>query len=248
MKLEERMNHFYDSMTANDQYICQCILHHKEDCIALSIEEFANKYHVSTSTLSRFAQKLDLPGYSELRTMIRLDKSKIDSTPQDVEQVIACYQKVIEDIEHKDCSVVFERMKQANRIIVYGEHEAQGRVAKEMKRIFLPTGIRFYDAYGEDVVEALSQFVEPTDLVFFISLHGEQEKMVEFAKAMKLRGIYCISMTKMKSNPLSQVCDESLYIQSLNLTIDEQRHYEITTPYFILIELLYIKYKYYWKT
>lgn len=47
-------------------YICECILNHK-DCIKLSIDEFADKYHISTSALSRFAQNynyLDIVNYS----------------------------------------------------------------------------------------------------------------------------------------------------------------------------------------
>ena len=45
MKLEQQINKYYDSLTPNEQYICECILNHKNDCIRLSIDEFAIKYH-----------------------------------------------------------------------------------------------------------------------------------------------------------------------------------------------------------
>ncbi|TQW49288.1 MurR/RpiR family transcriptional regulator, partial [Clostridioides difficile] len=33
--------------------------------------------------------------------------------------------------------------------------------------------------------------------------------------------------------------------QSISISVDKQLDYDVTTPYFILIELLYIKYKMY---
>ena len=70
-----------------------------------------------------------------------------------------CYNKVIEDIDQKDCTKIFEKMNSANRIIVFGEDFFQGRVAKEMKRIFLPTGKIIYDAYGHDIIQTLKKMI-----------------------------------------------------------------------------------------
>ncbi|ENY8630960.1 hypothetical protein QPD47_17355 [Clostridioides difficile] len=60
-----------------------------------------------------------------------------------------------------------------------------------------------------------------------------------------MKGTYMVSITKMISNPLARLCDENLYIQSISISVDKQLDYDVTTPYFILIELLYIKYKMY---
>ena len=245
MKIEELLNKYYHLFTINDQYICKCILNHKEDCIKLSIDEFADKYHISTSTLSRFAQKLHLPGYSELRVIVRLNDEETEYKSISKNQLLNCYNKVIDDIEKKDCTIMFERMKKADRIIIFGEGYSQGRVAKEMKRIFFPTGKIIYDVYGYDMIPSLNHFIETNDLVFFISLNGEMSNIIDFAKQMKMKGIYMISITKMISNSLARLCDENLYIQSLSISVDKELEYDVTTPYFILIELLYIKYKMY---
>ncbi|MCD7893745.1 MAG: MurR/RpiR family transcriptional regulator [Erysipelotrichaceae bacterium] len=234
MKIDELLNKYYDTFTSNDKYICECILNHQNDCVHLSIDEFAYKYHISTSTLSRFAQKLHLPGYSELRAMIRLNEYEQNDEHQNVDQLMNCYNKVIDDIDKKDCSMMFERMYDAQRMILFGEGYFQGRVAKEMKRIFLATGKIIYDAYGDDMIPSLTHFINVNDVVFFISLNGESSAMIEFAKEMKMKGIYMISITKMQSNALARLCDENLYIQSLKLTVDKQLNYDVTTQYFIL--------------
>lgn len=246
MKVEELINKYYDTFTTNDQYICKCILNYKKDCIKLSIDDFAFKYHVSSSTLSRFAQKLKLPGYSELRAILRFDDTKNQYNYQNIDNMMNCYKKVIKDIENKDCSILFAKMNQAQHIIIFGEGYAQGQVAKEMKRIFLPTGKKIYDIYGFDVIDSLLKFIKIDDIVFFISLDGDSKKMIDFAKEMRMKGIYTTSITNMVSNPLSHLCNESLYIQSTEISIDIHIKYIVTTPYFILIELLYVKYKLYW--
>lgn len=247
MSLEERINQYYDLFTANDRYICECILNHKQDCIHLSIDDFAYKYHISTSTLSRFAQKLKLPGYSELRTILRLNQNTLENPSHNIDDMLDCYKKVVDYIDQKDCSVMFERIRQANRIIIFGEGYSQGRIAKEMKRIFLPTGKRIYDVYGFDTKDSLISFTKTSDVVIFISFRGESKQMIDFARKIKMKGIYTVSITNLTSNSLSQLCDDNLYIHSMEIKMDHDVKYEITTPYFILVELLYIKYKMYWK-
>lgn len=248
MKLEELINQYYDTLTANDRYICECILHNRQDCIRLSIDEFAYKFHISTSTLSRFAQKLQLPGYSELRVILKMQTQEqgVHMHSQSIDQMLDGYKKDISYIKEKDCSIMFERMKRANRIFIFGEGYAQGRIGKEMKRIFLPTGKKFYDVYGKDAMGALEACILPNDVIFFISFQGTSPDLITFATNMKMKGIYSISITKMISNSLSQICSDNLYINAMDLHLDHVVTYEVSTPYFILIELLYIKYKLYW--
>lgn len=248
MKLEQQINKYYDSLTPNEQYICECILNHKNDCIRLSIDEFAIKYHISTSGLSRFSQKIQLSGYSELRAVLRLNESNQVKNNKSIDRLMDCYNKVIEDIDQKDCTKIFKKMNSANRIIVFGEDFFQGRVAKEMKRIFLPTGKIIYDAYGHDIIQTLKKFIQEDDIIFYISLNGQSPTIIELAQEMRMRGIYMVSITKMQSNMLARLCDDNLYTQSMQIPVNEHLKYDITTPYFILIELFYIKYKMYVNT
>ena len=53
-----------------------------------------------------------------------------------------------------------------------------------------------------------------------------------------------LSITRMGNNTLASVCDENLYIHSITLPASYGIEYEISTPYFILIEYLYLAYHY----
>lgn len=246
MKIEELMNRYDASFSENDRYIAACILKHRKDCIALSIEAFAQRYHISRSSLSRFAQKLKLPGYSELRSMLRMnDLQKTDVSSSFLDVAIHNYHAMIEDMRKKDITALLEKMVQAKRILIFASGYSQAKVASEMKRIFLPTHKIMYDMHGHDMANAFAKMAQDEDLVFLISLDGESDDVIEIARHMKLVQIPCVSITRMKMNSLTRLCEENLYIHSLEVPKEYGVRYEITTPYFILIEMLYIQYQRY---
>ena len=67
MKLAELVNQHYKELSSNDLYIWDYIQAHRKECQNLSIVELAQRCHVSKTTILRFAQKLSLKGYSELK-------------------------------------------------------------------------------------------------------------------------------------------------------------------------------------
>ena len=73
MKLDERFNERRAQLGENDLYIWQYISTHRKECASLSIEALGAKCNVSRSTILRFAQKLGLTGFSELRLMLRME-------------------------------------------------------------------------------------------------------------------------------------------------------------------------------
>ena len=70
MKLAELVNQHYKELSSNDLYIWDYIQAHGKECQNLSIVELAQRCHVSKTTILRFAQKLSLKGYSELKVYL----------------------------------------------------------------------------------------------------------------------------------------------------------------------------------
>lgn len=246
MKAAMLMNQYYDQFTEQDKDIATCILRHPKDCIQMSIEEFALTHHFSKSSLSRFAQKVSLSGYGQLRSMLRMDTlQKKEAASTFLDAAIQNYHAMIEDMREKDHHSLFQRLDQAKRVLIFASGYTQARVASEWKRIFLPLHKVMYDMYGHDMAEPFLHMVKPDDLVILISLSGESKEVVMIAKELRLRQIASVSITRLKMNTLTQLCEENLYIHSLQIHQEYGVHYEITTPYFILIEMLYLKYQAY---
>lgn len=246
MKIEELMNRYYGSLNENDRLICRYIIKHKDSCYRLSIDEFAQECHVSKTVLFRFAKKLSLPGFSELKVRLRWEAQEIKEPRGNLLKTVAdSYHKMIDSMMQQDLESLFTRIETADRILVYGSGYAQARVASELKRIFLPCKKHIFHIHGYDMVKPLSRLATDEDLVIIISLSGESKTVLELAGDLRLRRIPMVSVTGMRNNTLSSICDEQLYIHSIPVPASYALDYEISTPYFILIEILYLRYQEY---
>lgn len=246
MNIQELMNTYYSNLNENDREICKYILNNKAYCHKLSIEEFAKECNISTTTLFRFTKKISLSGFSELKVRLRLEEERGTSETTDFLEVVTdSYHKVVDDIENRDCTNIFEKIYNAKRIIVYGSGYSQARVASEFKRIFLPTEKIIFNMHGHDMVEAVGALANDDDFVIIMSLSGESSAVIELVENLRLKGVSTLSITRMMNNKVASLCDENLYINSIELPKEYRLNYEISTPYFILIEILFLKYQKY---
>lgn len=246
MRLEELVNKYYQKLNSNDLYIWSFIRDNKDVCFNYTIDEFASFCNVSNATLFRFSQKLSLNGFSELRSRIKWEHDeKENSSISSLETVCECYHTLIEDMKNKDCDSIFNLIDNAKRVFIYGSGNAQKTVAEELKRIFLSTKKCFYVISGSDIANSLVNIVGENDLIIVISLSGESSTVINMARKLKLKNVPMISITRLKNNELALLSDESLYINTTSLNIDSVFKYETTTPYFILIEILFLKYQIY---
>lgn len=243
MKMEELLNQNYHKFSENDKYICRCIMERKKECGRMTLEEFAGVCHVSESMLVRFAKKIGMSGYGEMKARLRLEREQTEEIPKGLlEMVTGSYHKMMDELKQKDLSSLFEKVYRAERIFVYGSGSAQTRAASEMKRIFLPVRTMFH-IHGHDMRKALSNIISARDMAVIISLSGESEATVKLAEELRLRQIPALSITRMQNNTLASLCDENLYIHSVRLPAQYGIEYEISTPYFILLEYLYLSYR-----
>ncbi|WP_455682309.1 MurR/RpiR family transcriptional regulator [Thomasclavelia sp.] len=244
MKFNELICMHYNELNENDKDIIKFIEENKNTCFNYSISQFAKECLVSKTSLVRFAQKIGLPGFGELKALLKWDGHNNDAADDNLIELVSLnYHQMIDDISKRDFSNIFNNLDNCKRLIVYGSGYGQARVASEFKRIFLPTGKTIICMNGYDMIDSLKKVVNTDDYVIIISLSGEKEKIVEFSKYLKIMKINCLSITRMKSNPLASICDDSLYINSIKIPSQYQIDYEIATPYFMLIEMMYIYYQ-----
>ena len=243
MGLEELINKYYDNLNENDFHIWNYISNNKKECEKLAIDQLAYKCNVSRTTILRFAQKISLKGYSELKLYLKLENKKPKENMSQTEMVCETYNKVIENIKNKDCTEIFKKLDSARNIYIYGMGMVQSSIKKELKRIFMTAGKMFYDLSGYQESEISLNIANSEDLFIIISVSGENKFLIDFASQLQVRNIPILSITKLKENTLSQMSDYNLYISSVTFldTINEIS-YESITSYFILIEVLFLKY------
>ena len=119
----------------------------------------------------------------------------------------------------------------------------QSSVKKELRRAFMLGGKILYDVSGYKEAEYALNCANSEDLFIIISVSGENEFILDLTKKLKVKNIPVISITQLKENSLSQMSNYNLYISAVTLPeIFDVIEYKSLTSYFILIEILFLKY------
>lgn len=243
MRLEELLNQYSDRLSENDLYIWDYVEKHKKQCENMTIEELARKCNVSRTTVLRFTKKLSLKGFGEFKVHLKMENDDKKQDTSKAVKVCLAYEEMMQDMVQQDFREISKLVYQAKRIFVYGTGMVQKIVAKEFKRLFYFTDKRFYDFSGVTEYETVVKYIDSDDLVLIISVSGEADSTIDFAKKVRIKGTPIISITKRKKNPLAEISNYNLYIST---TIVEQNmykgRYESMTSYYILAEMLFLRY------
>lgn len=242
MKIEGLVNQNYERFSESDRAVWKYIAAHRTECEQLAIGAMAQKCCVSRTAVMRFAQKLGFHGFGELKVYLKLDNQKAEVSSQ-IDQVCQTYYHVVDSLREKDCDELFAAMDTAQRLYICGEGMVQTSIKKEFKRIFMSAGYMIYDVPSGEEINNLTPIMTDRDLCIIVSVSGENERMVQIAQQLRIRGVSLMSITKNKENTLAHLCTHHLYIESSEF-VETPIHltYESTTSYFILIDILFLKY------
>lgn len=242
MSIEALVNGNYERFSESDRAVWNYLSGHQAECANMSIEKVAAKCCVSRSAVMRFAQKLGFDGFAELKLYLKMDRQKMPAH-NELEHICALYQNVMSSMCEKNCDLLFEAFDTARQHYIFGEGMVQTSIKKEFKRIFMSAGHMFYDVPSGQEMQNLVPMVGGDDFCILISVSGKNKKMVEIARSLKIRGVTLMSITKNRENELAHLCDFRLYVDESNY-FETPMHwkYESTTSYFILIDILFLKY------
>lgn len=245
MTLEEIVSVKYDLLNESDLYIWKCISNSKAECAKLNIEELGKKCNVSRTTILRFAKKLDLEGFSELRYYLRNEAALSptgEGTLIDLDVMLKNYTVMLGDLKNKNFNGACELIENARRIIVVGTGNVQWLIAQEMQRSFLRMGIFMTVINGKTEIENVHKWMTQEDLAILISFSGENPGILSIGKKLKSNGVPIISITRLSSNSLARLADQPIYVYSDGVSVAGTEYYMSITMFFSVIEVLFIKY------
>ena len=224
MKIDDLVNLHYDKLNQSDLHIWKYINAHRKESSNLTIDELASRCNVSRTTILRFAQKLSLKGYSELKVYLKWENKEVNKEMDSIESVCDMFKNSIDEMEkndyHKACKMIYD----SKRVFIYGTGFFQTLVAQDLKRVFL-SGKKCFS-----IIDGI------------ISYSGESSQVKSFAKQLLIRDIPFISITQLKTNNLARLSNESIYINTKTVNIGNNISYNSTNLFFIFVELFFLKY------
>lgn len=242
MRLEDLINTNYDHLNENDMEIWNYIKQHRKLCELLSIDDLASRCHVSRTTILRFAKRLGLKGYAELKVYLRIDNANCEEHQSGLELVYHKYKSYMNEIKDRDFTNVIELIRNAENAYVYGTGSIQNNVAMEIKRSFLFVDKLFFNITSATESYIYPEVINPQDMIIMISYSGENVQMLEFAKKLKTKGVPIVSITATRDNTLAHLATEALYVEVPNLINPLGPRYEGLVNYFILVDFIMVKY------
>ncbi len=242
MKLVERVTKHYNALSANDLAIWKYISNNSKLCEKSSIELLAKNCHVSKTTILRFAKRIGLSGYSELKLLLKMENIEETTVISSIEKIQAGYNKYINNIKKNDLSEVAKLLHHAENIYVHAKGAVQRSVADELYRTFLHINKLLYRIKTSGETDHYEQNIKMNDVVIIISFSGNSEGSIEFVKKIKLKGTKVVAITATKENALQNICDHGIYIEPIIIRDIKGTEYKCLAEYFILIDILFVTY------
>ncbi|MDE6475864.1 MAG: MurR/RpiR family transcriptional regulator [Erysipelotrichaceae bacterium] len=244
MTLEKLVNQYYDKLNENDKYIWQYIYHHQQECQKMSIQELARICNVSHTTIIRFAKKIGLDGYSDIKMYLKwgLDK-KFTFHGQTLHNVVAELKQTLHMMETHDFDNVLKYLDESYRIFIYATGEVQYHAAQELKREFVYRKKIMHVIEGRTELDTILHKADEHDVFILISLSGENSTVVTLAKVLQKMKMKTIGIGLDNQNQLSKYCNEYIGFKTSAFDISSNdKKYCCTGHFFIIVSMLFLRY------
>jgi len=249
MRLEEIINIHKQVLNQTDMGIWKYIYNHREQARHISIHELARACSVSSTTVVRFAQKLGFDGFGELKATLKLEEDGGIGASGDVLADIGLfYKKSWDSIVKRNFDAASRLIHESNRVFAFASGYVQSNVVQELKRVFFYDDIMIYEIAGKEEFSSILRTLTKDDLVIIVSLSGETPLAVEFSRLLQLRDVPLISITRLHDNTLAGLSTVNLYISPAVFHLYDEAgrpQFQSMMPYFLLVEIWYVKYKIY---
>ena len=243
MTLSELVSNNYDTLNENDFYIYQYIVHHQKEVQKMTIYELAEQCNISHTSILRFAKKLGLDGFGELKVYLKWELNRKKSFDRDkVSLIVGEYNDIINDLLHKDMEELLEKIHNAKRVYIYATEQAQYQVAQEMKREFIHSGKLMVVVDGLAELDFLLMQALKDDFFIIISQFGDNESAVCLAKALKNLNIPSLGIALNYKSELAKYVDYYIGYKTEWIQIGKEEQYHCSVPLFLIANMLFIKY------
>lgn len=244
MRLEDLIEQNYHKLSANELYIWDFIRKHPEDCRTISIDQLAAACNISHTTILRFAKKLGLKGFSELKVVLKWQQPSASGgfPPDTIARTAQDYRQTLEYISSVELSDLFSLIDGAGKTYVYGSGSVQQLAACDLKQKFFTANKLLHVIEGEEEMRKLAERVGENDLVILISLSGDNAFVNQAAEAVKRHGGVVASICRIQSNRLIYLSDINIPFFTHPIDLGGAMEYWPSNLLFLINEFLILRY------
>jgi DNA-binding MurR/RpiR family transcriptional regulator len=234
MRFEDRVQKFEYKLNDTEDQIIEYIVNNKKDMVNLSIQALATRLYTVPNTVTRLSKKLGFDGFSQLKNSLKEELQASQDHAQD--KLYHNIHHTISLIDPDKIAMVAKMIQDAERVLFFGVGDSLPFCEMMVKHLKIVGKTTEYYVHRHEIMHEISH-IKTNALMFFISLSGETQQVLEMAELCKQKGLRNVSLTHFSRNSLQRLADVNLYCYSPRLMLNE---YNITdkTPLMIIIRVL----------
>lgn len=244
MTLDERVYKYKDQLNESDRLVWSYIANHKDECKELSIESLAARCLVSRTTILRFAKKIGLEGYQDLKFQIKKEeKKRYALNEKEIRQICEKYMYTIRLQEGNAMEDICYMLYEAERVFAYGSGFFITSGIEILKEEMFKANLIVHILTGEGEMRTYMENAREGDVVFFFSISGENKTTIQYAQNVRDKGVRTIAITGDSEASLCRAADAALDFDPLTRLAgqNDTSFFPITSLVFML-ELLFYRY------
>lgn len=242
-RFEDLVSTHFDTLGENDLLCLRYVASHRDAVCDMGIEELAHACSVSRSTVMRFAQKLGLHGFTELKTLLKWER---DADPRPscdmVDEACTASISAIRSFRNLDCTDFCHDLARARRIFSFGTGNLQKSACREFKRVLLGLGYLVDNIAGESELAKTIPLMRSDDLVFIVSQRGESDYLRRAISQIAARDATIASLTLSSNNYLANHAKHALFVHPQQIEVGAATPFHSNAAVFFVVELIGVKF------
>ncbi len=207
-------NQVLNQFSELDYEVYNFILKNSEKIPYMTIREFANEAHVSTTTIARFCRKVNCNGFSEFKIRFKMEQESTKTIRQgfDFSSILDFFQRIETESFYEQLKSIANIIAEKKQIIFLGIGNS-GIIAEYASRYFCNMGI-FATGINNPMFPISLEFPKES-IIIILSVEGETDVLIENSEIIKQSNSTVVSVTNSKNSTLARISDYNIsyYIQ-----------------------------------
>lgn len=206
---------YYDDLSSTEQLSIDFILHY-DDIENLKLKIVQESLHVSAPTIIRAVKKLNYRSFTDFKyALINFrNADEQQQSIQDFEMIIQTisndFHRTINMIDKEKTISCAQTILNSRRIFCAGMGGSMS-VVNSLNRRLKNLGFWSNDYTDASPFKDVPEIAQKDDCIIVVSLHGNEQQLIDAASACKAQGVKIIVITGFPNNALSSLSDLTLF-------------------------------------
>lgn len=211
MSLEDRINTYYNQLTQTDKEIFRIIMEFDFKKTFPTVQDIANKAHVSTTSVHRAIKKIGYKAFTHFKYDIKNLNIPLQIQENYDAMMTHAIEKTLKDYSSIDHTVLYEKLSQARNIYIYGTGNEQQSALQTFSNHFIYYGKPLINIQTLTDLDIYSRKMNREDILIICSLNGNTDNYQHILNTIEMKKTFTVSITASSSNALSQFSNHNLY-------------------------------------